>query len=140
MISSDEIDYEDFIEVCVSTNKADVQVYSMSDIHADTKSNADYIRSIARLDDNCFTIFICNGDLCSDIATLRKSFADLKNIYDEVCFVPGNHELWRRGSEDDQGTLKGKTRYAPTSLSKFNEVVRCAKQSGVRTGDYLHFL
>jgi hypothetical protein len=126
---------EDFLEVTVITRKSIVKVFSMSDIHADTKANSDYLSKLEKPEVNCFSVFICNGDLCTDILNLRKSFRILKDRYDEVCFVPGNHELWRRGSEDKGSIRKGNISYAPNSIIKFNEVISCAKGCGIRTGE-----
>jgi hypothetical protein len=138
-ISASSIDYDSFQEASVTTSKAVVKVFSMSDIHGDSKANSDFLQNLDQPAANSFTVFICNGDLCTDISTLRKSFQILKNTYDEVCFVPGNHELWRRGTEEKgEGVVrKGNISYAPNSLSKFNEVIRCARQCGVRTGMYV---
>lgn len=132
------IDCASFQEQSVTTSKAVVKVLSMSDIHGDTKANADYLQNLnwPSGNEDCFTIFICNGDLCTDIASLRKSFQTLKTKFDEVCFVPGNHELWRKGSEQQGGdqSKAGSLSHAPNSLSKFNEVINCARQCGIHTG------
>ena len=116
-----------------------VKVFCMSDIHADTKANSSYLSNIEPPGKDCFSIFICNGDLCTDIITLQVSFKVLTSIYDEVCFVPGNHELWRRGSEAVNRVKKGTLYYANNSLSKFHEVMCCARQCGVRTGTLCSF-
>lgn len=133
-VSSSLFSLDDFFAVMVTTAKPVVKVYCMSDIHADTKANSEYLSHIQKPTEECFSVFICNGDLCTDIPNLVASFKILKATYDEVCYVPGNHELWRRGSREEGGVKQGNITYARDSVSKFNEVIRCARQCGIRTG------
>lgn len=132
------IDFDNFQEQSVTTFKESVKVLSMSDIHGDSKANAGYLQQLHQPANHqdCFTIFICNGDICTDIPTLRKSFQILKSKFDEVCFVPGNHELWRKGTEQ-HGENCNTVPLALNSISKFNEVISCARQCGIRTGLHL---
>ena len=51
---------------------------------------------------------------------IERVFKHVSNVYDIVCYVPGNHELWKRGS------IKSSTKECINSIEKLYEVMECA--------------
>ncbi len=95
--------------------------------------------------DNChhhdadtFTVFIIPGDIGSEIDSIERIFKTVTKRYDCVCFVPGNHELWKRGTaaggSATRPELRGETRMASDSVAKLVEVLALAKNCGVHVG------
>ena len=109
-------------------------MFSLSDLHTDYAPCKAWLKEncFGSRDDNVFTIFICAGDISSDVCVIRDTFAHLKAHYDEVCYVPGNHDLWRRGSALPAGG--GGVKSAPSSLTKLQEIFECALEEGVTVG------
>lgn len=71
--------------------KTRVKLYCLSDLHADAKGCLDWLQSnCVRKDDvSVHTVFICAGDVSSEIKVLRDVFMHLKQHYNDVCFTPG---------------------------------------------------
>ena len=71
------------------------------------------------------SVLMLAGDVASDLSTLEEGLQVLKSKFDEVVFVPGNHELWcQRGGGLDN---------APDSMIKLEDVMRVCRQTGVHT-------
>lgn len=125
-----------------------------SDIHADSERNQIWVREhcLRRPEDtesDTFTVMIIPGDVGSDLDRITLVFSHLVTQYDLVCFVPGNHELWRRGTalspnlsdlshdataESSAKSSGGSNRMAPNSIAKMQEILLCAETQGVRIG------
>lgn len=56
--------------------------------------------------------------------------AELLDRFDHVAFVPGNHELWVKGSGED---FKQRNEGATDSLEKLEVVLRACDEMGVHT-------
>ena len=117
-----------------SDKNSRVQVFSLSDIHADNAACKKWFKEncVRNHDDDVFSVFICAGDISHDVDVIRDTFAHLKAQYDEVCYVPGNHDLWRRGSALPAGGAGKQS--APCSVTKLNEILQCALAQGVTVG------
>eukprot|EP01041_Mallomonas_annulata_P009320 gene9320-19348_t len=138
-----------------------IQVYCMSDLHADSKQNLDWIRSHDfhtnhSKDRNKFSIFICPGDIGANIVNIREVFISLKQRYDLVSYVPGNHEAWTTGGLKVEGCGSGgggynstsstsdssrsagggntKNRHNINSPTKLHQILQCAVECGVYVG------
>ena len=63
-----------------------VQIYCLSDLHADYKANFDWISNLPskKNQETIFSILICSGDITHDISRLGDIFHILKLKYDEV--------------------------------------------------------
>jgi len=75
-----------------------MRVYAISDIHVDYSANLAWLRSLSD-DDFTEDILILAGDVTDDIGLLTESLELVISKFRKVCFVPGNHELWVKGSE-----------------------------------------
>jgi len=80
-------------------------------------------------DSNTFTVIILPGDIGSECDRISRVFEVLTQEYDLVCFIPGNHELWRRGSAIQEAD----NRMAVDSIAKMQEVLDLAEKHGVAT-------
>jgi predicted phosphohydrolase len=111
-------------------------VYAISDLHADYAPNMEWVKNMesqkivgaGRGDgkgDRDVSVLLLAGDLASDLSTLEEGLKYLKDKYDHVLFVPGNHELWcQRGD----GAQK-----APDSIVKLQDVMDICARCNVHT-------
>jgi len=119
-------------DIITPPEKARIKAYNLSDMHADSKDNQEWVRThCTRLpdDSDVFTIFIIPGDIGSEIKSIRSVFDMLVAQYDVVIYVPGNHEAWCRGSGNN-----GSETCATDSVQKLAEIISMAQACGVYTG------
>ena len=111
-----------------------LRVFAVSDLHADFKPNMQWVKDIPSeragsamghgIKDD-ISVLLVAGDVASDLSTLEEGLMAMKSKFDEVVFVPGNHELWcQRG---------GAREAAPDSMVKLEEVLDVCQQCGVHT-------
>jgi predicted MPP superfamily phosphohydrolase len=73
----------------------ELRVWSLSDLHCDNHSNLRWIEAWpTQKTQSARNVLIVAGDISSKLDVLQKTLAVLQTKYDEVLFVPGNHELW----------------------------------------------
>jgi predicted phosphodiesterase len=96
-----------------------MRVFAMSDIHTDFKQNLTIIENLS-LSDFKGDILILAGDVADKLDTIHHSLSILRERFDRIFYVPGNHELWVRGSGMD-------------SLEKFNRVLELSHQLDIET-------
>ena len=125
--------------------KSRIKAYCISDLHADSKNNFQWTleNCVRKADDSdVFTILIVPGDLGSETEILDKIFSALVQQYDAVCYVPGNHEVWRRGTATGGSVLSVESaderrarndREAVNSLMKYKEVMLLAEKRAIHT-------
>ena len=118
----------------ISASRA--RVYAISDLHADYAPNMEWVKNMesqkivgaGRGDGNGagdVSVLLLAGDLASDLSTLEEGLKYLKDKYDHVLFVPGNHELWcQRGD----GAPK-----APDSIVKLQDIMDICARCNVHT-------
>jgi predicted phosphodiesterase len=102
-----------------------MRVFAVSDVHIDYQVNADWIRSLSRLDYRD-DLLILAGDVSHRLPELAWCFGELVARFKHVLFVPGNHELWVLGEDSCR-----------TSLDKFADVVNVAQSSGASMQPFL---
>lgn len=96
------------------------RIFALSDIHVDYEANARWVQGLSRQDYRQ-DVLILAGDVSHRQALLRTSLQALVACFQQVLFVPGNHDLWVLGEP------------GRTSLDKFEEVQRTAAECGVQT-------
>ena len=74
-------------------------------------------------DITAFNVIIVPGDIGSEMGRIESVFRILVERYDLVCYIPGNHEAWKRG------TVTGDS--PRDSIEKLRTVVACARRCGV---------
>ncbi|MBT8146670.1 MAG: metallophosphoesterase, partial [Gammaproteobacteria bacterium] len=95
-----------------------MRVHALSDIHVDYPDNLGWLRSLSNADYQ-EDILILAGDVSDDMDLLAESLESLLGKFRKLCFIPGNHELWVRGSGYD------------CSLTKFAAVQEMCQTLGV---------
>lgn len=96
-----------------------MRIFALSDIHADYDANARWLANLSSADYRN-DVLILAGDVTDNASLLEWCLTTLAKCFQQVLFVPGNHELWVT-----------RDRRPMTSLQKFDEVVAIAARSGV---------
>jgi predicted phosphohydrolase len=96
-----------------------MRVFAISDLHTDFKENR---LVVERLPDDTFTAdtLIVAGDVADRLEVIEYTLALLRSKFRQVCYVPGNHELWVRDGAYD-------------SLEKLRRVLEACRRVGVET-------
>lgn len=131
----------------VFASKRSIKVYGLSDLHADAEKNQQWVKEHCQktqddVDKEVFSVFVIPGDIGSEVDRIESIFKSLCASHDAVCYVPGNHEAWRRGTQLGDSTsatepekrTASSTRMSPDSVCKIVEVVELAQACGVYTG------
>lgn len=126
----------------VTTDKTRIKVYCISDLHADAEKNQIWVREKCTRKDpiDVFTVMILPGDIGTEVDRIASVFDVLTANFDRVCFVPGNHELWRRGIAAGGSATRpelreeNNNRMAADSLEKMKEILTLARTKGVFVG------
>ncbi|HEX8557487.1 MAG TPA: metallophosphoesterase [Pyrinomonadaceae bacterium] len=97
-----------------------MRVFAISDLHTDFKENR---LLVERLPDDAFKgdALIVAGDVADQLEVIEYTLALLRSKFRQVCFVPGNHELWVRDRAYD-------------SLEKLRRVLETCRRVNVETG------
>lgn len=98
-------------------------IFAISDLHTDSKENRALIESISS------TLYqndhlIVAGDISNRLDIIQMTLQLLKERFQSVFFVPGNHELWVSKDEDD-------------SVQKFEEILAVCSELGIFTSPAL---
>ena len=96
------------------------RIFAISDLHVDFPVNMRWVESVDR---HCHQqdVLIVAGDVSDDLTRLGYALGKLRERFDRLFFVPGNHELWVRrcGSRD--------------SLEKFQRIMELCRRLDVTT-------
>lgn len=96
-----------------------MRVFAISDLHTDFKENR---LVVERLPDNTFNedALIVAGDVADSLEIIEHTLALLRSKFRQVCYVPGNHELWVRDGAYD-------------SIEKLRRVLEMCRRINVET-------
>lgn len=97
-----------------------MRVFALSDVHVDYLGNLDWVLGLSDSDYQQ-DILLLAGDISDLPARLEIVFASLHRKFQQVFFVPGNHELWVKRCRTSD------------SLIKFDLVMRLAREHGIKT-------
>jgi predicted phosphodiesterase len=90
-----------------------MRIRALSDLHVEFRENLELIRDLAR-HRHREDVLIVAGDISHNLTRLRDVLAWLRDAFEKLFFVPGNHDLWILGPDGD-------------SLEKFSSVLEvCA--------------
>lgn len=107
---------------CASKGGLGLQVFVLSDLHTDYPENMEWVKSLSRRKLNKDVLLVA-GDVAETYNNFVLTMSLLKDRFQHVFYVPGNHDLWcRREVEDDLG-----------SLEKLNNLLDACRQLGVET-------
>ena len=104
-----------------------VDVFAISDVHADVKENALAVRGKTLLsrrrdgterDETCRALVVA-GDVGTSTRRVETCLREYKRAFDVVCYLPaGNHELWCAGRVGDGGDGGHTGSYPNDSIGK----------------------
>eukprot|EP00879_Flechtneria_rotunda_P022187 GHRR01023410.1.p1 GENE.GHRR01023410.1~~GHRR01023410.1.p1 ORF type:complete len:339 (+),score=87.53 GHRR01023410.1:288-1304(+) len=107
-----------------------LSVYAVSDLHTDYKENLSWVQNLQPChsckDTSHTSVLIIAGDISDDIRLLRTTLEAFVSKFTAVAFVPGNHELWIKGSQERNAG-------ATDSIDKLCKLSDLCKELGVVT-------
>jgi predicted phosphodiesterase len=96
-----------------------MRIFAISDLHTDFEANWQELLQCSQTlysDD----LLIVAGDISDRIEVIAKTLKYLNGIFRNVCYTPGNHEMWSR-------------RESKTSVSKLGEILHFCDTAGIHT-------
>ncbi len=97
-----------------------MRIYSISDIHIDFTENAQWIKQISEKKFKQDTLIFA-GDAAHDLQMLQNGLLQLRSKFQNIFFVPGNHDLWIHNSDWND------------SLEKFEALITWCYEQGIYT-------
>jgi hypothetical protein len=97
-----------------------MRIFALSDLHVDYPENLAWLVSLSRADYTEDALLVA-GDISHDEDLLCRAMETLRSRFRSVFFVPGNHDVWLRGS----GHVD--------SLNKFHALMARCRALGVET-------
>lgn len=76
------------------------RVYVVSDLHTDYSENMSWLNSLPNHGDGQNVLLVA-GDVAETYQNFLVSMSILRDKFDRVFFVPGNHDLWLRRDKID---------------------------------------
>jgi len=77
-----------------------MKIFATSDLHLDQKENfAALKKSVQQRSPKGEGCLVLAGDICETEAQLEEILSLLRPFYQEIVWLPGNHELWIRPSQ-----------------------------------------
>ncbi|CAN1846315.1 [Acyl-carrier-protein] phosphodiesterase PptH, partial [Linum perenne] len=106
----------------VSLDESDFRVFVVSDLHTDYKENMAWVECLST-NKHRNDVLIVAGDVAETYKNFYLTMALLKEKFEHVFFVPGNHDLWCRKEGEDY----------LDSLEKLNKLLGACRGLGVET-------
>lgn len=100
-----------------------MRIFTISDIHGDYDVNLKKVGSISDMDYQDDVLVVC-GDLSHRLSLFDSILKMLKEKFNRVFFVPGNHDLWLDRNDFDD------------SLKKFEHLLQRIAEYGIETGPH----
>ncbi|XP_042054403.1 acyl-carrier-protein phosphodiesterase PptH-like [Salvia splendens] len=110
------------VETAAINGSDGARVYVVSDLHTDYSENMSWLSSLLSHNDRQSVLLVA-GDVAETHKNFVVSMSILRDKFDRVFFVPGNHDLWLR---------REKTDYL-SSLDKLDKLLEACEQLGVET-------
>lgn len=96
------------------------RIFAVSDLHVDFPANMHWVQSVDA-QRHQQDLLIVAGDVSDDLERLKYALGTLRERFNRVFFVPGNHELWLRQCGSSH------------SVEKFHRVVELCRRLEVTT-------
>ena len=87
----------------LSTSQPVVRLFGLSDLHVDYAANLDTVKHLQRPPGEGHLALIIAGDVTHHRGTLREALTALRSTFDDVFYVPGNHEAWVTSADRAEG-------------------------------------
>ncbi|XP_065623646.1 uncharacterized protein LOC112019722 [Quercus suber] len=105
-----------------SRDAVGLRVFVLSDLHTDYAENMRWVKSISTVRHKKDVILIA-GDVAEIYGNFVLTMSLLKDRFEHVFYVPGNHDLWCRREGEDY----------VSSLQKLNKLLDACRVLGVET-------
>eukprot|EP00257_Ricinus_communis_P026892 XP_025014306.1 uncharacterized protein LOC8286474 isoform X2 [Ricinus communis] len=100
-----------------------VSVFVVSDLHTDYPENMTWVKSLSSKRHNKKDVLLVAGDVAETCSNFFFTMSLLKDTFQHVFYVPGNHDLWCRWDQDR----------CLDSLEKLNKLLDACRILGVET-------
>ena len=80
-----------------------VRLFGLSDLHVDYAANLETVKTLERPAGEGHLALIIAGDVTHNRTTLHDALTALRETFDDVFYVPGNHEAWVTSADRDDG-------------------------------------
>ncbi|KAK3035782.1 hypothetical protein RJ639_033511 [Escallonia herrerae] len=101
---------------------AGLRLFVLSDLHTDYSENMTWVKSLSTTRHKKDVLLVA-GDVAETCKKFIQTMSSLKDRFEHVFYVPGNHDLWCRWEKDDY----------PDSLEKLNKLLEACRRIGVET-------
>ncbi|KAK2989513.1 hypothetical protein RJ640_005405 [Escallonia rubra] len=101
---------------------AGLRLFVLSDLHTDYSENMTWVKSLSTTRHKKDVLLVA-GDVAETCTKFVQTMSILKDRFEHVFYVPGNHDLWCRWEKDDY----------PDSLEKLNKLLEACRRIGVET-------
>ncbi|KAL3835334.1 hypothetical protein ACJIZ3_010070 [Penstemon smallii] len=109
------------VKPCTEAETSDgTRVFVMSDLHTDYPDNMSWVKSLSQRTES---VVLVAGDVAETMDNFVLTMSVLKDKFQHVFFVPGNHDLWLR---------RDKSHYLG-SLDKLDKLLDACGRLGVET-------
>lgn len=99
-----------------------LRVFVLSDLHTDYSENMTWVKGLSTVKHKKDVLLVA-GDVAETYNNFVVTMSILKDRFEHVFYVPGNHDLWCRSEKDDYRD----------SLEKLNELLGACRRIGVET-------
>lgn len=100
-----------------------MRLFAVSDIHIDYDENRQWLNQLSR-SDYTEDILLLGGDISDSLPLIEESFAVFTERFQQVAFVPGNHDIWIKSSDFS------------CSIDKFHHLLQLAKIYQIQTESF----
>lgn len=118
-------------DVTAVASDAAGRIFCVSDLHTDHAANMDWCRALSAggFDRD---VLIVAGDTSSSHVLLEETLRLLVDSFAHVWYVPGNHDLWVKGTAGPSGGLHVRASEID-SIQRLHEVLQLCHRLGVHT-------
>ncbi|WP_411025522.1 metallophosphoesterase, partial [Salmonella sp. s55004] len=97
------------------------RIFAISDLHVDCIENMYFVERLS-FQKYQNDVLLLAGDVTDKMPLLKSALRILKKKFKEVCFVPGNHDIWIREPNSWED-----------SIGKFHRILDMCKSLNVKT-------
>ncbi|XP_059647238.1 uncharacterized protein LOC132293683 isoform X1 [Cornus florida] len=106
---------------CANEEALGSRVFVLSDLHTDYSENMTWVKGLSTIEHKKDVLLVA-GDVAETYNYFVLTMSLLKDRFDNVFYVPGNHDLWCREKDD-----------YPDSLEKLDRLLDACRGLGVLT-------
>lgn len=80
------------------------RLFLVSDVHVDAPENQRWVENLSHTSYQKDALILA-GDVSEELDLVERTLRTLASKFAQVFFVPGNHDLWVSGEEDDECSM-----------------------------------